>query len=66
MDWQKKLKTGKQGKEWLDYESDKPKLGKCKVALCVARDCKHNVGENCTLDSITIGAKGECKRYSEK
>jgi hypothetical protein len=66
MDWQKKLKTGKQGKEWLDYESDKPKLANCRVALCVARDCKHNVGGNCTLDSITIGAKGECKQYSEK
>jgi hypothetical protein len=66
MDWQKKLKTEKQGKEWLDYESDKPKLGKCKVSLCVARDCEHNVGGNCTLDSITVNAKGGCSQYSEK
>jgi len=49
----------------MNWES-KLKLANCRVALCVARDCKHNAGGNCTLDSITIGAKGECKQYSKK
>jgi len=40
------------------------KLADCRVALCVARDCKNNEGGNCTLEYISVGAKGECKQYS--
>ena len=49
----------------MNWES-KLKLANCRVALCVARDCMHDAGGNCTLDNITIGPKGECKQYSEK
>ena len=41
------------------------KIAECKVGLCSARDCEHNEKGQCTLEYISVGAKGECTRYEK-
>ena len=41
------------------------KIAECKVAMCAARDCTHNEKGQCTLEYISVGAKGECVKYTK-
>jgi hypothetical protein len=41
------------------------KIAECKVAFCAARDCAHNEKGQCTLEYISVGAKGECSKYKK-
>ena len=42
------------------------KIAECKVGLCAARDCKHNEAGQCTLEYISINAKGSCAQYQRE
>ena len=42
------------------------KIAECKVGLCAARDCTHNEAGQCTLEYISISAKGGCAQYQRE
>ena len=42
------------------------KIAECKVGLCAARDCKNNEAGQCTLEYISINAKGSCAQYQRE
>lgn len=42
------------------------KIAECKVGLCAARDCTHNEAGQCTLEYISISAKGSCAQYQRE
>ena len=51
MSWEKTLKTD---------------IAKCKVALCMARECVWNEGGQCSREYISIGANGDCSNYKKE
>jgi len=42
------------------------KIAECKVGMCAARDCVNNKDGQCTLEYISISAKGGCAQYQKK
>ena len=39
------------------------KEAECKIRICEATDCKHNMDRRCTLDNVNLGIKANCLSY---
>jgi hypothetical protein len=34
--------------------------------ICTEVDCKHHDGNDCSLDTVTVGSEGQCDDYEEE